>query len=717
VAEAAIIEALVQVARKRQLLGRGASRRLGVYVRQRGIADLAGLRSWLAAADGIDPEVAAKLAGLLAPDGMPPFGSWRPLAHLADGGMGRVWLAAGVDGTLAVVKTLKQGQGDDGSGADERVRRFAREADITRDLKHPNLVRCLDGGALADGTLYLVLEYVDHGDLRDLVAARGQLSEGLSLAIMHQIVDALVEAHRLRLVHRDIKPSNIFVAHDGRARLADFGVARSTEANRTLLTLDGAMVGSPLYMSPEQIRSDPALDIRTDLYAVGGVLCYCLTGKPPYEGKLPDVLRQHCEAPPPDVRTLHPGISPGTAAIVAACMAKSPSQRPADPAALRALIAAALAERGVSVRDVIDDETRNRPCADGESADAPAAGAALLTQGFAVFAPAAAAVGATSGLADRGAATVFANLSGRDPGDTHPEAADAQRTAMMATITADLLKAEGSGTRSGTDTGTARGEGSATAGVEVESRRERLAGALDEALATDWIALLPVAAGDPTAVLLFARLRLVLGKLREPPVDLCLRNYPVPAHKDALQRISRQHLVLRYDRLARACLVEDLGGANGSRLEGQALNKGAPRTLEPGQTQTLVVAGTVSLELRCRAARSRRKVLIENQPPEVDPVCGLDADHAVDALIITRPENRSELAYAMVLRRLTIGGPGADLALTGARSLAAVAIARYAGRWIWRATGDEAWRPLAAGQQLDCGGRALVARMGSHELF
>jgi serine/threonine protein kinase len=354
-----LIEALVQATRKRRILPKGPSSRLGEYAVQKGVRSLDDLRAWLAKGEGLSQDLARKVLEFLPPPELKAFGPYTALAHLADGGMGSVWLAGGPNDSLVVVKTLKNSLPVPASGTvgTEFMRRFEREAKITQQLKHPNVVHCIDNGVAPDGSMFMVLEYVDSGDLRDVVEARSGLSEALALAILYQVVDGLAEAHRFKLVHRDIKPPNIFVSGDGTAKLADFGIARSTEEQRTMLTMQGAIVGSPLYMSPEQVLTDPTLDIRSDIYAMGAVLYFCIAAQAPYDGKLQEILHKHCTAPVPDVRKKRPSISDKTQNIIATCMAKERKARYADPQALRAAIAEALVGLGLKPGAKVDEDT------------------------------------------------------------------------------------------------------------------------------------------------------------------------------------------------------------------------------------------------------------------------------------------------------------------------------------------------------------------------
>ena len=746
-----IIDALVQVARTRRLLATGPSLRLGEFAKQKGINNLDDLRRWLASGDGLSANLANQLLACIPKPEIKPLGPYIPLAHLAEGGMGTVWLTCSPKNELVVVKTMKKNlpASIDSSQANEFMRRFEREARITMQLKHPNVVRCLDSGQAEDGTPFMVLEFVDSGDLKDLVERRGGLPEGLALAIVYQAADGLAEAHRIHLVHRDIKPPNIFVNQAGQAKLADFGIARSTESTRTMLTMEGAIVGSPLYMSPEQIVTDPNLDIRSDIYALGAVLYYCLAAAPPFDGRLQEVLHKHCTASVPDIRKSRPVISEATAQIIATAMQKERGKRYKDPDELRAALANALVKLGLTPNSAIEEETRQgdlsgeASVASKSPATADLATVATNLRDSSLDKTIATDLSGGSSL-DR---TIAADLSGGPSSSTQVTMAgdllDAAPTVPMSitdiqTIAANLLAlADDGGVPSNVPTtnrltptpGAPDGTKTQTLATAVTpggfkfstpKLPERLEGGLTTALAGDWLALLPNAAGDPSGVVLFARTKLCLGKLREAPVDLPLRYYPIATHKEALQRVSRQHLNLRYDAIENRCVVEDLGSPNGTMMDGITIAQGKTAVLEPGAENILLVANTVLFWLRPVARRGDRQAVLDGAPPSSGKAaCGIDAKHGFDALVISRPENRPELAYAMILRQLTIGGPGAQLALAGARTRAAVQIGLYDGRWIWRPAGDDTtpWKPLKEGTVLDCGGKQLVAKPGTYDLF
>lgn len=260
------------------------------------------------------------------------------------------------------------------------------------------------------------------------------------------------------------------------------------------------------------------------------------------------------------------------------------------------------------------------------------------------------------------------------------------------------------------------------AGKEASPAAPAIEGDANTALAAPWLTLSPmdVASGnDHPLVFLFAQTAVRMGKLREAPVDLCLRNYPVSIHKEACQRLSRNHLVLRYDALGHQCLIEDLNAPNGTRLDGIPVTPGSTLPLVPGVDNIVELAGVVVLWLRCLP----RTGAAMSTPAGLTPgPVGLDSDCRFDAVTMTRPENRSELIYAQVLRRISLGGPGADLALAGARTRSSCELGIIGGRWWWRvavAPGMTAasWSPLTNSTELDCGGRIWRAAPARHEQY
>jgi serine/threonine protein kinase len=234
---------------------------------------------------------------------------YRLLAKLGEGGMGAVY--RGVHETLrkpvAVKFLLENAHADK-----ELVARFEREAIATANLKHPNISESTDYGQLPDGTLFLVMEYLDGKNLRE-VAAGGRLPPARAFALLKQIGAALSFAHGQDVVHRDLKPDNVIVFDRGTdhdlVKVIDFGIARMSSAfggGKTALTKAGAVFGTPDYMAPEQAMGQ-AVDARADQYALGAMAFELFTGKPPYTSdNVASLLYMHVGAPIPRVTDLAP---------------------------------------------------------------------------------------------------------------------------------------------------------------------------------------------------------------------------------------------------------------------------------------------------------------------------------------------------------------------------------------------------------------------------
>jgi len=215
----------------------------------------------------------------------------------------------------------------------EAVRRFRIEAQAVSRLDHPNIVQTFDFGQ-SDDALYLVMEYLKGEDLAAIVKREGTLPFDRAARLFVQVCSALTEAHEAGVIHRDLKPENIMVVQrrDGTeaAKVLDFGLAKLRERADTLGATSGnQVIGTPYYMSPEQVRSDP-LDVRTDIYSLGATLYRVLTGTPPFQATTPmGVLTKHVTDPLELPRTRAPALNlPSVAdAIVSRAMAKSPDDR------------------------------------------------------------------------------------------------------------------------------------------------------------------------------------------------------------------------------------------------------------------------------------------------------------------------------------------------------------------------------------------------------
>jgi serine/threonine-protein kinase len=262
-------------------------------------------------------------------------------ALIGEGGMGAVYRAR--DAKLGRKVALKVIRGDaDDPESQERVARFLREARAAAALDHPNAVSIFDVGE-QDGMSYIAMELVQGRSLRSYVG-EDQPEVALRLRWLAEIADALAAAHRARLVHRDIKPENVMIREDGRAKVLDFGLARraaklpeeatgqtwlnttQTEDGQTTLTAVGTVLGTPQYMAPEQIRSEP-LDARSDQFSWGVLAYELLAGELPWTGVgLPVMARILSDEPRP-VRELCPAVPEEAARVVMRALAKAPDAR------------------------------------------------------------------------------------------------------------------------------------------------------------------------------------------------------------------------------------------------------------------------------------------------------------------------------------------------------------------------------------------------------
>ena len=213
--------------------------------------------------------------------------------------------------------------------------RLVREARALAAVRHPGIVEVLDGGVLADGTPYIVMDKLEGRTLEGLLATRGKFSREDTIALGLQLCDALDAAHKAGVVHRDLKPGNIFIVRDRdgeeRTMLVDFGIAQVGGSQEEKLTGIGALIGTPGYMAPEQLLALDGVDGRADLYALGITLFECFTGKVPYEGNYQRVLLQACgDSPQPSLLEACPSAGAEIAAVVERCFSRKPEARYAN---------------------------------------------------------------------------------------------------------------------------------------------------------------------------------------------------------------------------------------------------------------------------------------------------------------------------------------------------------------------------------------------------
>ena len=229
---------------------------------------------------------------------------------------------------------------------DQTIARFEREVNLTAGLSHPKTIAIYDYGRTPEGIFYYAMEYLEGIDLETLVKKYGPLPEARVVHFLRQVCGSLAEAHGIGLIHRDIKPANIFVTRRGGIfdfiKLLDFGLVKALDESRQArLTSTGALAGTPLYLSPEAIERPDSVDARSDLYAVGAVGYFLLTGTPVFDSQnVMQILQSHVAAvvEVPSERLGKP-VSPALESLLLKCLEKDSSKRPVSAAELEAELA------------------------------------------------------------------------------------------------------------------------------------------------------------------------------------------------------------------------------------------------------------------------------------------------------------------------------------------------------------------------------------------
>jgi serine/threonine-protein kinase len=246
---------------------------------------------------------------------------------LSSGGMGNVYEARHLRlPKRFAVKVVKRELAND----NQVFERFWREAQVAASLGNHHLVQVSDFNHLADGTPYMVMEFLEGEDLAHRLARERKLTPAAVVELFDQVVDGLAEAHAHQIVHRDIKPENIFISRDEQGReivkLLDFGASKVLGGRK--LTNDLTAIGTPWYMSPEQARASPTVDHRTDEYALATVLFELLSGKVPYEGdNIVGVMHQIVHSPTPPLRSRLPEAPLALEEVLLKAMSKDPAER------------------------------------------------------------------------------------------------------------------------------------------------------------------------------------------------------------------------------------------------------------------------------------------------------------------------------------------------------------------------------------------------------
>lgn len=281
-------------------------------------------------AGGAPPTSPGELGKLLAGERLDHF---ELKEFVGGGGMGAVFRA--LDTMLnreVALKVLSRDQGAD----DETRRRFQNEAQSAARLDHENIARVYYVGE-DRGLNYIVFEFIEGINLRELVEQRGALPIGEALSYTLQVAEAIAHASSRDVVHRDIKPSNVIVTSEGRAKLVDMGLARLHQVERSAadLTASGVTLGTFDYISPEQAYDPRSADVRSDIYSLGCTLYFMLTARPPFpQGTVLQKLLQHKSDTPPDPREINPSVPEAVSAVVMRMLAKDPRKRQQSAAEL-----------------------------------------------------------------------------------------------------------------------------------------------------------------------------------------------------------------------------------------------------------------------------------------------------------------------------------------------------------------------------------------------
>lgn len=310
------------------------------------------------------------------------LGNYQLESRLGRGGMGEVWRARHAmlarPAAIKIIRPDTLGTGDP-RVASETLRRFEREARATASLGSMHSIDIYDFGLSSDGTFYYVMELLSGFDLETLVKTFGPLSPARTVALLRQVAHSLEDAHASGLIHRDIKPANIFVCRKGQdldfVKVLDFGLVKTAPGSSleaSTQTIAGQIAGTPAFMAPEQALDPTTIDARADLYSLGCVAYWLLTGRFVFEAETPmGMLVKHIDEVPsaPSAHSPQP-VPPELDRLVLDCLAKSPQERPADAATLGRRLAACAAGAPWTAEDALVWWRQHAPLATGAAAGA-----------------------------------------------------------------------------------------------------------------------------------------------------------------------------------------------------------------------------------------------------------------------------------------------------------------------------------------------------------
>ncbi len=256
---------------------------------------------------------------------------------LGKGGMGAVYLAHDeVLGDVVALKVISSAWAADESAM---VERFKREAAAARKVSSPNVIRIHDLGEARPGLLYLSMEYVQGRTLADVIGARGLVPVADCVDILGQICTGLAAAHDAGVIHRDLKPGNVLVGERNAVKIIDFGLAKATAAEG--MTATGMLMGTPYYMSPEQVRGR-RVDAASDIYSLGALAYHLVTGRPPFSGENAIAVGfAHLSEMPPPARQIRPEIPAELDQTITRALAKEPADRPHSAAEFKSAMTGA----------------------------------------------------------------------------------------------------------------------------------------------------------------------------------------------------------------------------------------------------------------------------------------------------------------------------------------------------------------------------------------